>query len=96
MGILSMLGGPLSGGLGGAITPFSGLGMAGGGMSGLGLLGQLFGGGGGGGGSPANQPQQPAGEPQDIAFEQMLAQLFPGAIGGQQGNFANYLTRFGG
>lgn len=47
------LGGMLSGGAGGAITPLSGLGQVGGPLSGIGLLKSLFGGGGGGGGEGA-------------------------------------------
>lgn len=52
MSFLAGLGGPLAGALGGAITPASGLGMAGGPMSGIGILSKLFGGGGGGDASP--------------------------------------------
>lgn len=56
MSFLAGLGGPLAGALGGAITPVSGLGMAGGPLSGLGALGALFGKG-GGGGEAAATPQ---------------------------------------
>ncbi len=48
MSFLAGLGGPLAGALGGAISPASGLGMAGGPLSGIGMLSKLFGGGGGG------------------------------------------------
>lgn len=50
-----LLGGPAAGALGGAITPVSGIGMAGGPLSGLGALKALFGG--DGGSAPA--PKQP-------------------------------------
>lgn len=57
MSFLAGLGGPLAGALGGAITPASGLGMAGGPMSGLGALAALFGKGGGNGAAQPAQPQ---------------------------------------
>jgi len=55
MSFLAGLGGPLAGALGGAISPVSGLGMAGGPMSDLGALSALFGKGGGGGEAAAPQ-----------------------------------------
>lgn len=58
MSFLAGMGGPLAGALGGAINPTSGLGMAGGPMSGLGALSALFGNK-GGGGSPAPTAPQP-------------------------------------
>jgi len=66
MSFLKGLGGPLAGGLGGAITPLSGLGQIGGPMSGIGLLGMLLGKG-KGGDSPAPQPAAPAVPPPNAA-----------------------------
>lgn len=60
MSFLKGLGGPLAGGLGGAITPLSGLGQIGGPMSGIGLLSRLFGKGDGGEGESSPQPAAPA------------------------------------
>lgn len=54
-----LLGGPLAGAAGGAITPVSGLGMAGGPLSGLGALKTLLGGG-GEGAAPTPKPNAAA------------------------------------
>ena len=59
MSFLAGMGGPLAGALGGAISPASGLGMAGGPLSGLGALGALFGKGGGEAAAPAAAPAAP-------------------------------------